>query len=315
MKATPGSDGWLILKFLLVCIIWGSTWIALKICVQHLPPLFVAGSRFLAAGSLLVLAGRGSGVSLVLRRSDLRRFIVAGILVVAIYQSAISSAMVYLPSGLEAVVNLALTPTAMLAFGLMLGEETITGTKLLALTMGIAGLLVLFGPAVGGAVRGATPVALAAVVLGTICYAAGTVISRPLLRRYSTVVLAGWTNVFGGSLLLAISLRIERDSLARLSAIAWPAIISWIFLVLFGTAIAMTLFLQLVRAWGPVRAGGFAFLSPLIALAIGMVVQGEQLHLFEGIASAVLLGAVAINLVPEAHFQIRKPRPPGELGT
>jgi drug/metabolite transporter (DMT)-like permease len=209
--------------------------------------------------------------------------------------------MLFVPTGLAAVVNLALIPIAMLVFGILLKEEVASVPKLVAIGLGVSGLLLLFGPgaAEDAHARDSLTVPLAAIVVGTLCGCAGTVIGRPVLRVYSAPVVAGWTNLAGGLLILFGSLLLERGAPARaVSAVDLATVIAWTFLVVFGSGIAMTVYLKLVREWGAVRASGYAFLSPLIALAIGVLVQGERLTTAELAASGLLLTAVVFNLVP-----------------
>ena len=136
-----------------------------------------------------------------------------------------------------------------------------------------------------------------AIVLAALVYSLGSVAARPLLRAYPPVLLAGVTMLAGGVVLIALSAALEpgagRALAGHWGAAAWG---SWAFLVLFGSLVAFTIYLHLIRVWGPARAGAYAFVSPAIAVLLGMAVLGEHFGTVEGVGMAMMLAGAALAL-------------------
>jgi drug/metabolite transporter (DMT)-like permease len=277
--------------FLAMCLIWGLTWLAIKTGIERVPPLFFAGTRFAVAGTLLFAWSYAAGERPAFSRADWRAFLVATLLLIVVTYSLLFWGMLHVASGLAAVINLALTPTALLALGLAYGEERFSLRQTMAISLGIAGLVVLFRPG-GGSSEGAEPWGIAAIVGGSVAYAWGSVLSRPLLRRYSPLCVSAVTCLLGGLILIAMALILEPIGRDTLLALAAPAVLaSWLFLVLIGSLVAFTIYLRLVRDWGAARAGLYAFVSPTIAVVVGITVSGERPRTSEFIGMAIMLAA------------------------
>ncbi|WP_299844582.1 EamA family transporter [uncultured Jannaschia sp.] len=290
----PDRNTWL---FLLLCAIWGSTWIGIKAGVDAVPPLFFAGTRFTAAGLILLGFSAWQGSARIARR-DWGRAAACALLMITLCYGPLFWGMRHIDSGTAAVLELGLTPVALLGFALALREERFARIKILAIGMGLGGLVVLFGPVAAESwtsgdrdaslqVWGALAVASAAII-----YGAGSVVARPLLRTYPSTLLAGATTLIGGIALLALSFAFEPESVQALRGDwGWAAWSGWVFLVLFGSLVGYTIYMQLLRDIGASRAGAYAFVSPVIAVGLGVMVMGETVSLLDGIGMVILLAA------------------------
>jgi drug/metabolite transporter (DMT)-like permease len=281
------------LLFAAMSLVWGFTWIAIKIAVASVPPLFLAGSRFFVAGALLLLwrrySARAGEKQRGIERADWPSVLIAAMLVIVLTYSLLFWGTQRVASGLAAVLNLALTPVALFAIGLAHGEERFERRRLAAIAVGVAGLVILFWPdgsrRAGGEIAG-----MAAIVGGTLAYCWGSVLSRPLLRRLGPEAVSGWTCLIGGLALIGLSAVLEPIERATFVAfVAPPVLAGWLFLVVFGSLVAFTIYLRLVRDWGASRAGLYAFVSPAIAVATGVLVSGERLRPSELAGMAIML--------------------------
>lgn len=283
--------------FAAMCLIWGLTWIAIKIGIAAVPPLFFAGTRFAAAGALLLLWLRLSGASIRLRRRDVGPLALSAALVIVGTYSLLFWGMQHVSSGLSAIINLALMPVMLYGLGLAYGEERASMRQTAAITLGIAGLALLFGPkATAGDMPGL--LGIAAIVLGTFAYCWGSVLSRPILRVHSPLLVSAVTTLGGGFALIALSLLLEPVAVA---GFADPAVIaSWLFLVLFGSLLAFTFYMRLLRDWGAARAGMYAFVSPVIAVAVGALWFGERVGTIDLAGMAMMLAATWLALTRRA---------------
>ena len=298
------------LLFALMCLIWGTTWIAIRAGVETVPPLLFAGTRLVAAGTLLLLWQRLRGVPLgVARRHWPRLAVVALFTMVATY-GLLFWGMRHVPSGLAAIINLSLVAVGLYGFGLAYGQERLALRPSAAVALGLAGLASLFGPA---ALADDAPVAfwgMAAVVGGSLFYAWGSVVSRPLLRSHPPLRVATWTIFTGGLALLVLSLVLEPlDADVAAAFLAPRALVGWLFLVLFGSLLAFTIYMRLLRDWGPEGAGMYAFVSPVIAVALGALVYGERLSASD-VAGGLLMLAGAWLVLRRPPGRAASPAPP-----
>lgn len=284
--------------YVAMCLIWGLSWIAIKTGVDAVPPLFFAACRFLLAGGLLFAVARW-------RRSRLPadapwgRIVVAALLINTGCYATLFWGMQYVPSGFAGVVNLSLVPITLFALGIFFGLERFTRTRAAALALGVAGLLVLMRARLS---IEPSPMAVAgslAVVAATFSYGLGSVLSRPLLDRVPSLALAAVHNVIGGLGLALLSFGFETVDAAAFARLADPPVLaSLAFLIFFASLIAFTVYLRLLRDWGPYRAGTYAFVSPIIAVAVGIAMAGERYTVLEFLGAATMLAAVGLSLRP-----------------
>jgi drug/metabolite transporter (DMT)-like permease len=282
--------------FAVMATIWGLTWVAIKTGVDAVPPFFFAAVRLLTAGAVLIAIARARGASLSIGGWRMRVF-VAALLVNTVTYGLLFWAMQYIPSGLSSVVNLALIPVGLFTIGLIAQEETYSSRKVSALAIGIAGLVILFLPKLSFEGDSRALAGMLAMVGGTLAYCWGSILSRPLLRAMSPIALSGWLTLIGGTGLLLLSAVFEPLDSGTLTAfLTVPVIGSWLFLVVGGSIIAFTLYLKLLRDWGPTRAGLYAFVSPIIAVALGIIVFDESFGVYEIVGSGVMLAGAALAM-------------------
>lgn len=286
------------LQYAAMCLIWGLSWIAIKTGVDAVPPLFFAASRFLVAGALLLALARWRGAHLP-PDAPWGRIIVAALLINTGCYATLFWGMQYVPSGFAGVINLSFIPITLFVLGIFYGQEQFTRTRAIALTLGIAGLLVLMRERLAIELSPMAVPGSVAVVAGTFFYALGSVLSRPLLTRMPSLLLAAVHNVIGGLGLAVLSIAFEHVDGRTLRAMgSAPVLASFAFLVLCASLVAFTVYLRLLRDWGPYKAGTYAFISPIIAVAIGMAWAGERYTVFELVGAALMLIAVGMSLRP-----------------
>ena len=268
-------------KFLILCLVWGLTWIAVKIGVTTVPPMLFAATRFICAGIVLLGWGAIRRSLTLMQGQHAVRLLVTSLLMITLCYGPLFWGMKFVPSGTAAVLEMSLTPLALLAFGIALGEEGWSIVRFGAMVLGMAGLAVLFAPALAATNAGSSAVlGLVAVAWAAISSAWGSVLARPLISRYGSVVLSGSTTLIGGGVLLAASFIMEPDAAAAIGTIwSWRAIAGWLILVIFGSLIGYSIYMQLLRDIGPSRAGSFAFVSPAIAVGVGALLAGEAITL------------------------------------
>lgn len=282
--------------FLIISLIWGFTWAAAKVGLQSVPPLLFAALRFLLTAALLLIFVRGGGAAF--SGGRWQRTVASALLVNTATYGVMFWALQHVPTGLAGMVNMALIPVMLFTIAAIAGEERPTWRHAVALVIGCAGLVGLFWTRVmDGGVPGveASGIGLAAVIVATGCYSVGSFVARPLVGPVTPLALTLVQAMIGGVTLLVLSLATESVVAVRPTPLA---IASVIYLSLFGTIIAYTLYLMLLRTWGTARAGLYAFLSPIVALSSGVWLFGESVGVPESIGGVLLLAAAAIALAP-----------------
>lgn len=286
-------------KFLALCVVWGLTWIATKVGIEAVPPLLFAGTRFAAAGLLLSLWACQTLRFADWRLADLGRLIGASVLMIVLCYGPLFWGMQYVSSGTAAVLEMSLTPIALLGFGILLQQERWSWTNALSMGLGVAGLSILFAPSIKASdiSGGSSMLGILAVAWAAISYAWGSVVARPLIERFGSTALSGATMLIGGCTLLVSSLVLEpRAALAFTVFWGWPAAMGWLFLFLFGSLVGYSLYMQLLRDIGPAKAGSFAFVSPAIAVVTGVIAKGEVASALDVVGMAVMLLAAGLSL-------------------
>lgn len=286
------------LQYTAMCLVWGLSWIAIKTGVEAVPPLFFAASRFLIAGGLLFAVARWRGAHLP-GDTPWGRVVTAALLINTGCYATLFWGMQYVPSGFAGVINLSFIPITLFVLGILFGQERFTRTRAVALALGVVGLLVLMRERLAVELSPRAVPGSIAVIAATFSYALGSVLSKPLLARMPSLTLAALHNVIGGLGLAALSLTFEHVDSATLQAMTTaPVIASLAFLVFCASLIAFTVYLKLLRDWGPYKAGTYAFVSPIIAVAVGMAWAGERYSVFELVGALLMLIAVAMSLRP-----------------
>lgn len=290
-----------VLSFVLVSVIWGTTFAAARIAVQEVPPLLVSALRYLLVFALLAPAAKG--LARACRRDLLPRVLVSAALMIGLAYGLLFWGLRSTPSGLAGLVNLSVIPVGLSGLAILTGEERASWRLAGALALGLAGLLAIYWTRLGSG--RIDLLGLTAIVVGSLCYCVGSVVARPLLRDLEAMTLTCLHALAGGLLLLAASVAIEAPDARAFEALAgWRVLLSLAFLSVAGTIVAYTLYLRLMVSWGTARAGLYAFVSPVVALVAGKLAFGEEI-------GPVEIGGACLLLAGAALATFRKDRPQG----
>lgn len=284
--------------FLFLCLVWGTTWLAMKAGTAEVPPGLFSGLRWSVAGAVLLgfMLVRGERIRVAPRLYG--RLLFVSVLMITVNAVIMLYGLRHISSGLAAVLSSALTPIALVGFAAMLGQERFSTRHLGALGVGVVGIIVLYGPkAAVGALDVWELLGAAGVVIGNLSYCFASVFARPLMRAMSPVHLVAVTNFTGGFLLLVLALAFEpgaREAASlQWSATAWLA---WWYLLVPASLGATIIYFRLVRDWGAGRTGTYAFISPIVAVLLGIALFGEQVGPFDALGMALMLAAAGLAL-------------------
>ena len=277
--------------FAALVIIWSSTWVAIKIGLEDLPPLLSAGIRFVLAGVVLLAAARLKSRSL---RTDAR---LAGLLALLPFAAAyglIYWGEQYVPSGLAAVLFGIMPLYSALLAAVALSGEPLRARLLAGIAMALAGLSLAFGETLelgDGRYGLAAALACAAAPLAS---ASGNVAIKRRGGALDAIVLNGWAMLAGGGLLLAASIAAEAWE------VTWSgqAVGSLAYLALVGSAVPFVTLTLLLRELPAVTVSYIALLLPFGALAFGAALYDERVTLPALAGAALVAGGLLVAQWP-----------------
>jgi drug/metabolite transporter (DMT)-like permease len=279
-----------VLAFGAIYVLWGTTFLAIRIAVLEFPPLFTAGLRFFIAGTLLYAYMR-------IRRQpnpspiEWRNLALVSMCMFVITYGAVFWAEQYVSSGITSVIEATLPITAIILEMLVFRTQPFQVRLFGAVLVGFCGVALLFIDN-----RGQQLAALPclAIFAGGIAWSVGAVLSGQLTLPRSKPMTAGIEMMLGGAVLLALSaISGEMHPLPRLSLRAGLALA---YLIVFGSLIAYTAYVWLLGRMSVTRVASHAYINPLIAVALGYFVADEIVTVRTLISAVLVLGSVSLIL-------------------
>jgi drug/metabolite transporter (DMT)-like permease len=291
LPSRPAHRASLLIPALLACyLIWGSTYLAIRVALVSFPPFFQMGTRFLTAGVLLMAwvlwRGRRQGFAGAARLPtaiEWRNAFVIGTLMLGGGMGLTAAAEQEIGSGLIAAF-IAVVPMLVCGWGLLFGQRP-NRLELAGLAVGGAGVLLL----VRGASFSAAPAGLACIAAATLAWSLGSVLSTTRLPLAPGPAGFASEMLCGGAVLMLISLALGEQFTAPPQPLALAA---WLYLVVFGSLIAFSAYLYLLANASPALATSYAFVNPVIALFLGVAFASEAVSGGEWMASGVILFGV-----------------------
>jgi drug/metabolite transporter (DMT)-like permease len=304
-------NGWLAL--LVVWVLWGSTYFAIRVGVETLPPLLMAGTRYVVAGLLMFPFALRSGGPEV-RTADRPRAsgwwsaVLVGTLLLAGGNGGVSVGERSVPSGLAALL------VATVPLWLILIDRILNGTRIGRLAMagliaGVIGVGFLAGPFGGGpghagvghgAANGSPGTGIVIILAASISWAAGTITSRRVPLPSRPLLATSMQMLAGGVVLLvaaAASGEFSGFDVSQVSAASWLALA---YLIGPGSIIAFSAYVVAVRRLPTATVATYAYVNPIIAVLLGTAFLGEALTVSMLVGGALIVVAVALVVRPQA---------------
>ena len=304
----------LLAAFSAVYVIWGSTYLGIRIAIESFPPLLMAGTRHLIAGALLYPVVR-KRTGIVPTAANWRACALIGFLLLFCGNGGVSWAEQIVPSGIAALL-VATVSLWMVLIEWMRPGGARPGPRVFAgLALGFIGLALLVGPAnLGGSAR--VNLAGAGVLfLASLCWATGSVFSKHIALPHSPLLAVAMQSLTGGLFLWIAGLLSGEGAGFALSRVSLRSALALGYLILFGSWVGFTAYNYLLKATTPARVGTYAFVNPVVALFLGWAFAGEALTLRTFAAAAVILTAVVLVITaphPAPHREDEAIPSPGE---
>jgi drug/metabolite transporter (DMT)-like permease len=286
-----------IAAFVPVYVIWGSTYLAIRVGGANMPSAVFAGVRFVLAG--LVMLGALAALRRPLRpsRKDLLTLAGAGLLLLVGGNGLLVLAETVVPSGMAALV-IATVPLWIAGLEAVLpGGERIAARGIVGILLGLLGLVILSWPELTHASQEmAQPVGLAVLLGAALSWSSGTLLMRRRPVKVDAFVATGWEMLFGGGLNLMLGLLIQgRQPITWNTALAG----SLLYLIVFGSLLTLTAYVWLLKHIPAAKVATYAYVNPVIAVFLGWWLLGEKVtaSLIGGMA-VIVLAVVLVNTAP-----------------
>ena len=292
-KQTP-SVALVVVAFLAVYLIWGSTYLVIRYAIETMPPFLMAGTRFILAGALLFAWTRWRGLPMPTRIHWRSAIIVGGLMLMG-GNGIVTWAEQYIASSLAAVL-VATVPLWIGLFEWLRPSGRYPGHQVvLGLLLGFSGVVLLIGPSnLSG--RGGIDqlIGMVAVVFATTFWASGSLYSREAPLPVGPLTSVSMEMLGGGAILLLLGLVTGEGAKLDLNGISFSSLAALGYLIIFGSMIAFTAYIWLLKNVPPARAATYAYVNPVIAVFLGWSIGNERITPLMLVAASMIIGSVVM---------------------
>jgi drug/metabolite transporter (DMT)-like permease len=292
----------LALAFVAIYVIWGSTYLAIRYAVETIPPLVAAGIRHSIAGGIMLIWGYWRGFR------PTRQQWVAGFALGALFfligHGTLHWAEQYVGSGLAALL-IATEPMFILVLGWMMRQQKISALSGLGLGLGVVGVAMLTGAEL--TVKGSSLWGLLAVLLGSLSWSLGVVISPRLKLPSDALGRTALPTICGAAMLLIAAGVTGEFQHTHWTSITLRSVFGLGYLITFGSVVAFTAYTWLLQRVPPALVATHTYANPVVAVILGWLLAHEPLSLRVALASVAILGAIVLIRRGERPAQAKIP--------
>jgi drug/metabolite transporter (DMT)-like permease len=301
--------------FAAVYVVWGSTYLAIRIGIESFPPLILAGLRHTIVGLFLYPVLRWK-TGIKPTAAHWRTAVVAGALLLFVGNGGVSWAEQTVPSGVTALLVATVSLWLVIVDWLRPGGVRPVPRVAMGLLIGFAGLALLVGPAQLGGSERVNPLGAAVLVIASLAWACGSLYAKHGRMPSSPMLGVAMQSFAGGVILLVAGLFTGEFRELHLGAISLRSWLALGYLIVFGSGIGFSAYIYILHKSTAARVATYAFVNPVVALFLGWLIASETITLRTMLAASVILTAV-ILVITAPH---RTPAPvrasvpaPGEV--
>jgi drug/metabolite transporter (DMT)-like permease len=283
-----------VFAFALVYVFWGSTYLGIRVAVERVPPILLAGVRFTIAGSLLLAFCRLTGRVSAVTWRQLAQLAVLGFIMLGVSNAALAWSELYVPTGLAALI------VAVVPIWFLLIEQFVlpTGDRVNAwgvggIVLGALGVVVLLRPRIGAThLLGWMELGACIALLGSsFVWAFGSVLSRRWKVPVDPLVASGWQMLAAGVIDSTVALALGDHHRATWTPTTWAAIA---YLIVFGSWVGYSAYIWLLRHVPTSKVATYAYVNPVVAVFLGWAFLGESIDRYILAGAAIIVPAVAL---------------------
>jgi len=279
-----------------VCIVWGTTYLALRIGVTQFPPFLFSICRFLIAGPLLIAATLAVGKISWPDKKMLINQAVGGLFMITLGISIVAYAEVYVSSGVAAIICSLMPVWTVLINVIINKDEKPNWLIVLGLAVGLGGIILIFGEHLDEFADSNYTKGIIAVVLANLCWAIGSIYVKKKNQDANPFLSAGFQMLFGGLFLIPLSLAFD-----NYSSIHWSneVVYSLAYMILIGSMSAYACYAYAMKKLPLTIVSLYAYINPIVAVILGWLVLNEKLN--ARVSIAILLTVAGIYMVNKGY--------------
>jgi drug/metabolite transporter (DMT)-like permease len=301
MEATSHRPTWkTLMAFAIIYLVWGSTFLAIRVGVREVQPFVLAAMRFLVAGLVLYLWMIARGERSPSGREWTSAFLL-GILIFVLDYGLLFWAEQRIPSGIAAVMMATIPVFTALSEIVLLRTQRLTIRLALALLIGIGGVAVLMSRSLN---LGGAPIDRAgamALIIASMSWSVASALTRKLPLPPSKVMSSGVQMLAGGVLLALTAAALGEFRIFRPTTVSLGAWLSLLYLIVAGSIIAFTAYVWLIHHESPTKVGTYAYVNPVVAVLVGYFLGGESLGLRTILGTMFVL--VSVVVITTTHLK------------
>jgi drug/metabolite transporter (DMT)-like permease len=302
-RVTPAPRALVWLAILILYVVWGSTYLGIRIAIESIPPFLMASTRFLIAGVIMLAA-----VAIVRRgkiprpsRAELRDCFIVGALLMGGGMGAVAWGEQTVPSGIAALL-IAMMPVWIAVFSRIFLGERLPRAATIGVATGMVGVAILVGPSI--AFEGSLdPAGVLALLISPICWAGGSVFAAHGARLPHDPFVTTGLQMLSGAIVLGVGAVITGE-LVRFdpAAVTRESLIAMAYLTLVGSLVAFTAYAWVLRHAPLPLIATYAFVNPVVAVILGAIVLGETVAPLQILAGAVIVVGVALIILSRSRM-------------
>jgi drug/metabolite transporter (DMT)-like permease len=288
-----------VLAFAAIYVIWGSTYLAIRLAIETIPPYLMGGARFLIAGALLYGVLRWRGVKAP-ARVHWRAALIVGALLLFGGNGGVMLAEQYVPTGLAALI-IATVPLWMVVLNWKWGDRIrpTIGTAI-GVGLGLFGIGLIAAPGQSVAEGAINPIGLVMLIVASLSWSIGSLYSRRAQLPTNALLSTAMEMLAGGSLMMIAGLLLGQGAQIRWDHVSVLSLTALGYLVIFGSLVGFTAYVWLLKVSTPARVSTYAFVNPVVAVFLGWAFAGEQLSARVMVAAAIIILAVVLITFSQA---------------
>jgi len=297
------------LAFGLVYVFWGSTYLGIRIAVEHIPPELMTGTRFPIAGIITLTACLLTGRSIAITRRQFLQQAIVGALLLSVCNTTLAWAEQYIRTGLASLLVASIPIWILVINTWILRGERLAARGLIGLGLGAVGTVVLLWPKLI-APTGAHRMELFAsvcLVASSFAWSLGSVLARRWQGDLDAFTATGWQALIGGSLNLGLAFLLREPAHALWTMRGIGAIA---YLVVFGSLIGYSAYIWLLKHVPTSKVGTYAYVNPVIAVFLGWYFLGERVDGYILAGTAIIIVSVALATSAKVKPQVGAEREP-----
>ena len=290
------------IALIFVCIVWGTTYMAIWVGVEHYPPFLFAGARQTIAGVVLMLIALLVSRQKDLSRQNILRQMLVGFLMLTMGNGGVTWGEKYIPSGIAALLC-SMMPLFAVLFNLMSSRKDHFNAAIgFGMLLGVCGVGLIFRHDLADMTKPAYIGGMLAVLLATCCWALGSIVHKKHVNPVNPFFNSGLQLLFGGLFMLLLSPAI--DSYKGFQLWNKEGVEALVYLITFGSVLAYAAYMYALSALPVGIATIYAYINPLIAVIVGYLILKEEVNIYTGMAFVTI--AVSVYLVNRGYRKQHK---------